>query len=228
MNNFNFDKYLNIVNEEKKKYGLDLYAPLYPMFRMGNGKLYVGVMLVNDDDNVWSKESKVKPEYWALIDIDTEKIVSFNKTEEKDFVVGEIIPKTYDNKEKEISKYTVEKTIQYRDYLKEDIKNFKAPLQVKLEELLGEEVEIDGEKINISDYVFANTEEEINDKLNKLVEMLIWTKYGSVVFYYDLLYRQVIEEYKKNNTNLDKIKLCSEIMNNYYAGVTYIDNFFNI
>lgn len=228
MNNFNFDKYLNIVNDEKKKYGLDLYAPLYPMFRMENGKLYVGVMLVNDDDNVWSKESSVKPEYWALIDIDTEKVVSFNKTEEKDFVVGEIIPKSYDNKEKEISKYTVEKTIQYRDYLKEDIKNFKAPLQVKLEKLLGEEVEIDGEKINISDYVFANIEEEINDKLNKLVEMLIWTKYGSVVFYYDLLYRQVIEEYKKNNTNLDKIKLCSEIMNNYYAGVTYIDNFFNI
>ncbi|MBQ9181860.1 MAG: hypothetical protein IJ134_04435 [Bacilli bacterium] len=228
MNNFNFDKYLNIVNEEKKKYGLDLYAPLYPMFRMENGKLYVGVMLVNDDDNVWSKESKVKPEYWALIDIDTEKIVSFNKTEEKDFVVGEIIPKTYDNKEKEISKYTVEKTIQYRDYLKEDIKNFKAPLQVKLEELLGEEVEIDGEKINISDYVFANIEEEINDKLNKLVEMLIWTKYGSVVFYYDLLYRQVIEEHKKGNTDLDKIKLCAEIMNNYYAGVTYIDNFFNV
>lgn len=228
MNNFNFDKYLNIVNEEKKKYGLDLYAPLYPMFRMENGKLYVGVMLVNDDDNVWSKESKVKPEYWVLIDIDSEKIISFNKTEENDFVVGEIIPKTYDNKEKEISKYTVEKTIQYRDYLKEDIKNFKAPLQVKLEELLGEEVEIDGEKINISDYVFANIEEEINDKLNKLVEMLIWTKYGSVVFYYDLLYRQVIEEYKKGNTDLDKIKLCAEIMNNYYAGVTYIDNFFNV
>ena len=228
MNNFNFDKYLNIVNEEKKKYGLDLYAPLYPMFRMENGKLYVGVLLVNDDDNVWSKESKVKPEYWALIDIDTEKIVSFNKTEEKDFVVGEIIPKTYDNKEKEISKYTVEKTIQYRDYLKEDIKNFKAPLQLKLEELLGEEVEIDGEKINISDYVFANIEEEINDKLNKLVEMLIWTKYGSVVFYYDLLYRQVIDEYKKGNVDIEKIKLCAEIINNYYAGVTYIDNFFNI
>lgn len=228
MNNFNFDKYLNIVNEEKKKYGLDLYAPLYPMFRMENDKLYVGVMLVNDDDNVWSKESKVKPEYWALIDIDTEKIVSFNKTEEKDFVVGDIIPKSYDNKEKEISKYTVEKTIQYRDYLKEDIKNFKAPLQVKLEELLGEEVEIDGEKINISDYVFANIEEEINDKLNKLVEMLIWTKYGSVVFHYDLLYRQVIDEYKKGNVDIEKIKLCAEIMNNYYAGVTYIDNFFNV
>lgn len=228
MNNFNFDKYLNIVNEEKKKYELDLYTPLYPMFRIENDKLYVGVMLVSDDDNVWSKESSVKPEYWVLIDIDTEKVISFNKTSEKDFVVGNIIPKVYDNKEKEISKYTVEKTIQYRDYLKEDIKNFKAPLQIKLEELLGEEVEIDGEKINVSDYVFANIEEEIKDKLNELVEMLIWTKYGSVVFYYDLLYRQVIEEYKKGNADLDKIKLCAEIINNYYAGVAYIDNFFNI
>lgn len=54
------------------------------------------------------------------------------------------------------------------------------------------------------------------------------SSYGSVVFYYDLLYRQVIEEYKKGNTDLDKIKLCAEIMNNYYAGVTYIDNFFNV
>lgn len=228
MNNFNFDRYLNIVNDEKKKYGLELYSPLYPMFRMENDKLYIGVMLVSDDDNVWSKESNVKPEYWVLIDIDTNKIVSFNKTDEKDFVIGEVIPKTYDNKEKEISKYTVEKTIQYKDYLKEDINNFKAPLQIKLEELLGEEIEIDGEKINISDYIFANIEDEINDKLNKLVEMLIWTKYGSIVFYYDLLYRQVIEEYKNGNTNLEKIRLCSEILNNYYVGVTYIDNFFNI
>ncbi len=228
MNNFNFDKYLNIVNEEKKKYGLDLYTPLYPMLRMENGKLYVGIMLVNDSDNVWSKESSVKPEYWVLIDIDTDKVISFNKTMEKDFVVGEIIPKSYDNKEKEISKYTVEKTIQYKNYLKEDIKNFKAPLQIKLEELLGEEVEIDGEKINISDYVFANIEEEINDKLNKLVEMLIWTKYGSIIFYYDLLYTQVIEECKKGNVDKEKIKLCVEIINNYYTGVTYIDNFFNI
>ena len=53
-------------------------------------------------------------------------------------------------------------------------------------------------------------------------------KYGSIIFYYDILYAQVIEEYKNNNNiNNEIIKLCAEIMNNYYAGVTYIDNLFN-
>ena len=89
MNNFNFDKYLNLVNDEKKKYGLDLYAPLYPMFRVQDNKLYIVVGLVNDNDNVWSKDGNVKPEYWALIDINSDKIIEFNKTEEKDEPKGE-------------------------------------------------------------------------------------------------------------------------------------------
>lgn len=228
MNNFNFDKYLNIVNEEKKKYGLDLYAPLYPMFRMENNKLYIGVMLVDGNDNVWSKDEAIKPEYWALIDIDSDKLLSFNKTEEKDFVVGSVIAKTYDNKDKEISKYTVEKTLQYKEYLKNDLMNFQAPIQKRLCDMLGNEVEIDGEKININKYVFANLEQDINDKIDELVKMLVWNKYGSIVFYYDILFKQIIDEYKKGNIDKEKIKLCIEIMNNYYTGVTYIDNFFNI
>ncbi len=225
MNNFKFDKYLNIVNEEKVKHGLELYSPLYPMFRMVDGKLYVAVMLTSDDDNVWSKDSNVKPEYWVLIDIETDKIVSFNKTEENDFVLGNVIEKTYDNSDKEISKYTVMKTVEYKDYLKNDIKNFKMPIGEKLEKLLGKEIEIDGEKVNIDDYVFANIEEEISDKLNQLVEMMLWTKYGSIIFYYDLLFTKIIKEEK---VDLEKVKLCIEIMNNYYPGVKYIDNLFNI
>lgn len=228
MNNFNFDKYLNIVNEEKKKHGLDLYAPLYPMFRMENNKLYIGVMLVNDSDNVWSKDESVKPEYWVLIDIDTDEIVSFNKTEDKDFVIGDVIPKNYDNKEKEISKYTVEKTLQYKEYFKNDLINFQAPLQKKLADMLGNEFELDGEKVNINEYVFANLEEEINGKLDELVKMLVWNKFGSIIFYYDILFKKVFDEYKNGNIDNEKIKLCAEIMNNYYTGVTYIDNFFNI
>lgn len=228
MNNFNFDKYLNIVNEEKKKHGLDLYVPLYPMFRMENDKLYIGVMLVNGTDNVWSKDASVKPEYWVLIDINTDEIISFNKTEEKDFVVGEIIPKVYDNKEKEISKYTIEKTIQYKEYLKNDLINFQAPIQNKLANILGNEFELDGEKVNINEYVFANLEEEISKKLDELVEMVVWNKFGSIIFYYDILFKTVFDEYKNGNANKEKIKLCAEIMNNYYTGVNYIDNFFNI
>ena len=86
MNNLNLDKYLNIVNNEKIKKGLTNYIPLYPMLRVENEKLYVGIILTEEKDNVWSKEEHIKPEYWVLIDIDEDKIVEFNKTEDKDFV----------------------------------------------------------------------------------------------------------------------------------------------
>ena len=117
MNNLNLDKYLNIVNEEKIKKGLTTYIPLYPMLRVENEKLYVSVMLTEEKDNVWSKEEHIKPEYWVLIDIDEDKIVEFNKTEDKDFVIGNLVPKNTDNKQQEISKYTVKKTLQYKNYL---------------------------------------------------------------------------------------------------------------
>jgi hypothetical protein len=213
MNKFSFDKYLNVVNEEKVKQGLELY---------------VGVMLTNDNDDVWDKNSVIKPEYWSLVDIDSEKLVSFDKTSEKDFVNGEVIPKVYDNVDKEISKYTIEKTMQYKEYFKNDLLDFKVPLQKKLAEVLGDDIEIDGEKVNLNEYAISIIADEANEKIDDLVKMLVWNKYGSIIFYYDMLHKQIIEEYKKGNINKEKLKLCAEIMNNYYPGVNYIDNFFNI
>ena len=110
MNNLNLDKYLNIVNQEKEKRGLTTYIPLYPMLRVENEKLYVGVMLTDEKDPVWSMDKQIKPAYWVLIDINEEKILEFNKTDEKDFVVGNFIPKNNDNKQKESAKYKVEST----------------------------------------------------------------------------------------------------------------------
>ena len=80
----------------------------------------------------------------------------------------------------------------------------------------------------MNEYGFANIEKEINEKLDDLVRMLVLDKYGSIIFYYDILHTQVIDEYKNSNINIEKIKLCTEIMNNYYIGVRYIDNLFNI
>lgn len=229
MNNLNLEKYLNIVNEEKTKKGLDTYVPLYPMLRIENGKLYIGVLLTSENNNVWDASKEIKPEYWCLIDINSEKILSFNKTDVKDFVIGNIIPKNNDNKQKEISKYTVEKTLQYKNYLMEDIKNEQLPLQRKLSNILGNVLEIDGEKIDINDYLLSNLEEEIKSKIDELVNVLICSKYGSITFYYDNLFNQALTEYKdKGIIDKDKIKLCIEIMNNYYDGVVGIDNFFNI
>ena len=229
MNNLNLDKYLNITNEEKIKRGLETYIPLYPMLRVVGDKLYVVVMLTAESDNVWDIEGNVKPEYWVLIDTDTDEILEFNKTSDKDFVIGNVISKNFENKQKEISKYTVEKALQYKNYLIEDIKNEQLPLQKKLSAVLGNEMEIDGEKVNLNDYLLSNLEEDIRTKVNDLVDILIQSKYGSIIFYYDQLFNSILNEYKNNKKiNKDRIKLCIEIMNNYYDGVICIDNIFNI
>lgn len=229
MNNLNLDNYLNKVNEEKEKMGLNTYVPLYPMLRVEDDKLYIGVLLTSEHDNVWDTKEQIKPEYWALIDIHNETVLAIHKTDEKDFVIGTVIPKNIENKQKEISKYTVEKTLQYKNYLIEDIKNEQLPLQKKLSDILGNELEIDGEKININDYLLSNLEEDIKAKVDELVNVLVYSKYGSITFYYDQLFHQIVTEYKHNNTiDKEKMKLCIEIMNNYYDGVVGIDNFFHI
>ena len=229
MNNLNLDKYLDIANEEKIKRGLDNYIPLYPMLRNCDGKLYICVVLIEKNDNVWELSGNVKPEYWILIDVQNDSIVEFNKTEDKDFVIGNLISKNISNKQKEISKYTVEKTLQYKNYLVEDIKNEKLPLQKKLSTILGDETEINGEIVNINDYLLSNLEEDIKTKINDLVDILIHSKYGSITFYYDILFNQIVLNYKNNITiDTDKMKLCIEIMNDYYDGVIGIDNIFNV
>lgn len=229
MNSLNLDKYLNIVNEEKIKKGLDTFIPLYPMLRVVDNNLYVAVMLTAENDNVWGIDGNVKPEYWVLIDINSDEILEFNKTQDKDFVIGNIIPKNTNNKQKEISKYTIEKTLQYKNYLIDDIKNEQLPLQKKLSSVLGTEMEIDGEKVNINDYLLSNLEEDIKSKINDLVDILIQSKYGSITFYYDQLFNSIVKEYKASKKiDKDKVELCIEIMNNYYDGVICINNAFNI
>lgn len=199
------------------------------MLRVVDNKLYVAVMLTAEEDNVWGVDGNVKPEYWVLIDVNTDEILEFNKTEDKDFVIGNVIQKNTENKQKEISKYTVEKTLQYKNYLIEDIKNEQLPLQKKLSTVLGNEIEIDGEKVILNDYLLSNLEEDIKSKVNDLVDILIQSKYGSITFYYDQLFNSIIKEYKDNKIiDEEKIKLCIEIMNNYYDGVVCIDNVFNI
>ena len=225
----NLDKYLNIVNDEVTKKGLTTYIPLYPMLRLENGKLYVSVMLTDEKNNVWSKDEHIKPEYWVLIDIEENQILEFNKTADKDFVIENLAPKKTDNKQQEISKYTVEKTLQYRNYLINDIKNEELPLQKKLSNILGDKIEIDGEKVNINDYLLSNLEEDIKSKIDDLVDILIQSKYGSITFYYDQLFTSIINSYKKDKSiDKEKINLCIEIMNNYYDGVIGIDNLFNV
>ena len=143
--------------------------------------------------------------------------------------MGDTIPKNIENKEKEISQYTVEKTLQYKNYLMDDIKNEKLPLQKKLSEILGDTAKISGETVNINDYLLSNLEDDIKAKIDSLVNVLINSKYGSIIFYYDILFNRILTEYKQNNKiNKENLKLCAEIINYYYDGAVGIDNFFNI
>ena len=229
MTDVNLEQYLNIINEEKKKKELDKYTPLYPMLRCENNSLYVGVLLTLNTDNVWEPEANIKPEYWVLIDPQTNQIISINKTEEKDFIIGKLINKNITNNQKEIFEYTINKTLQYQEYLMKDIKDEQLPLQRKLANILGTEIIIDKEKIKINDYIFANFEKEIKSKIKELIDILINSKYTAITLYYDNLFNQILKEYNDSKTiDQEKIKLCIEIMNNYYEGVIGIDNFFNI
>ncbi len=229
MNNFNVEEYLTIANEEKIKQGLENYIPLYPMLRLEKEKLYIGVMLVEENDNVWDLNETIKSKYWLLIDVKTNQVLAFNQTEKKDFVVENIVSKKKENKLKELAKYTIEKELQYKEYLLKDIKEEQLPLQKKLSSILGTEIDMEGEKVNLKDYLVANFEVELKSKISDLVSILIQSKYSSLTFYYDKLFEQIVEEYKNNRSmNKEKLKLCIEIMENYYDGVIGIANFFNL
>lgn len=74
-------------------------------------------------------------------------------------MIGNLIPKKMESKKQAISKYIVKKTLQYKDYLINDIKNEELPLQKELSSIFGKKFEIEGEKVNINDYVLSNFEE---------------------------------------------------------------------
>lgn len=224
----NLDTYLSLVNEAKKEKGLNDYTPLYPMLRVEEGKLYIAVLLVKETDNIWDRKEACKAHYWVLIDIDQKKIVEFNKTEEKDYVGEQIINLELNDHKKEMSMYFVDKALKYKEYLMNDIKNDYLPIQNKVMDVL-KEIEIDGEKVNFKDYLYANIESKISDKINELVDVVMKEKYHSMIVLYESLMNQIITDYKsKKEIDKQEILLCVEIMSNYYEGVMGIDHLFNL
>ena len=224
----NLDTYLSLVNEAKKEKGLNDYTTLYPMLRVEEGKLYIAVLLVKETDNIWDRKEACKAHYWVLIDIDQKKIVEFNKTEEKDYVGEQIINLELNDHKKEMSMYFVDKALKYKEYLMNDIKNDYLPIQNKVMDVL-KEIEIDGEKVNFKDYLYANIESKISDKINELVDVVMKEKYHSIIVLYESLMNQIITDYKsKKEFDKQEILLCVEIMSNYYEGVMGIDHLFNL
>ena len=229
MEKISLDYILDIVNLEKNKRNLNNYVPCYPMLRVEDNKLYIAVMLTNAQTNVWSDQEKTKAEYWCLLDTTTLEVIAFNQTSTKDYITSTLIENTNSTSQKEMSKYEVMKNIEYTNYLLDDIKNDNLPIQKKLSTVLNNEFTIDGENISINDYIMANIEDSIKKKVKELVNLVIETKYSSITFYYDALFNNIIKEYQANQTiNYELIKVCIEVMENYYNAIIGIANFFNI
>ena len=229
MDKFSLDGILSIVNDELKKRKMENYGPLYPMLRKEDNKLYIGVLLTDWNDDIWNKDNNIKPSAYVLLDVNNFNILEVNKTKDKDFVKGDIIPNKVLDNQKELSEYSVRKSMEYKKYFMDDIKNDLLPIQKKLGNALNNEIEVDGDMVNINDYLIANMEPKITEKIGELVDLLLDFKYGSINFYYENLIKNIIKEYNEKNTiNTDKMKICAEIMNNYYYGVVGISNFFNV
>ena len=229
MDKFSLDGVLSIVNDELKKRKMESFGPLYPMLRRDNDKLYIGVLLTDWKEDIWNKDNNIKPCAYVLLDVNNFNILEINKTRDKDFARGELKPNDSLDAQKEISEYSVKKSMQYKKYFMDDIKNDLLPIQKKLSNVLNNEIEVDGEMVNINDYLMANLDTEITKKIDELVDLLLDSKYGSINFYYENLIKNIIKEYNEKGTiNTDKMMACAEIMNNYYYGVVGIDNFFNV
>ena len=155
--------------------------------------------------------------------------IIFNETKTKSFINGEIKEKEYIDEQKEISKYTVKKTLEYKKYLLDDIKNDKLSIQEKLSNILNNEIIVDDKKVSIDEYLMANIEPEITKKVDELVDLLVQSKYSSITFYYENIINDIVNQYKENKViDKEEINICTQIMNTYYYGVNAIDNIFNV
>lgn len=227
----NIDKYLEIANKNKVKYGLnDEYCALIPMLRTVDGRLYVVVPFVKVEEKVWDKGNDIISEYWSVIDPVSRELIEFNRTSEKSFIVGEVIKNHGDDSiNKEISKYVISTKLKYKEYIEKDLKNSSVlSYQQKVEDLV-KSLNINGEEIPLGDYFYATSEEEIDNQVDKLIDLIATAKYNSLTKYYDILFTNILDEYVNDKyVNNEKIYLACEMMNTYYPGIDAIDNIFNV
>lgn len=225
----NVDKFLEIANKIKKENGLnDDYCAMISMLKKTDNELYVVVPFVKSDEKVWSKENEIIPEYWALINPIKMELIEFNKTSEKSFNDKEIIKNHSDDSfNKEVSKYIVQTKLKYKEYIKNDIKNNGLlTYQNDVSKLVSN---INDEKVSFNDYFYASFEDDINEQIDKLVDLVASVKYNLLTNYYDVLFTDIVNEYISNKKiDNEKLNLACDMMNTYYPGVNGIDNIFNV
>lgn len=225
----------SIVNIIKEKNLPDNAVTLFPMLRKESDKLLLGSLIEIQDKRLSDRNKVIRPQYWVIIDNNDYSLVEFNKTEEKDYMDTNLIPlnKEFDDdftKEmKEVSKYSIDKRIQYKQYLMNDIKDEIINKQDNILKSINNKLIIDDKEISATDYLIANVEDEIEKKVQELVTLVVNEKYSAIIYYYQSLIEEILNEYNKTNKiNVKKMKLASTILDTYYGENTGVKYFFNV
>ena len=229
------DNITNKIYEIMKQNNLEDGVTLFPMLRKENDKLLLGSLIEINDEQLFNKDKVVRPKYWIIIDINDYSLIELNKTEEKDYMDSNLIPlnkefdDTFKQEMKELKKYYINKNIQYRQYLMNDIKNEIINTQSNILNSINNTLIVDNERVSATDYLIANIEEEINKEVKELVNLITTNKYSSIIYYYQSLIEEILNEYKNTkNINIDKMKLASQILESYYGEYCGIKYFFNV
>jgi len=228
------DEVTNKISKIMDEKGIE-GVTLFPMLRKENDKLLLGSLIEENNEDLFKRNKVVRPKYWIVLDNENYSLVELNKTTEKDYMDTNIIPlnkeyeDTFREESKEIEKFTIDKKIQYKEYLMKDIENEITGTHNKILNAVDNTLIVDGEKINATDYLIANVEEEIDKKTKEIVEFIVMNKYSAIIYYYQTLIEEILNEYKDTNTiNIDKMKLASTILDTYYGEVYGIKYFFNV
>lgn len=229
------DKITNKIYEIMEDKNIENGVTLFPMLRKENNKLLLGSLIEINDEELFNKDKVVRPKYWVILDINNYSLIELNKTEEKDYMDSNLIPldkefdDTFKKETKNLEKYSISKTIQYRQYLMDDIKNEITTTQNNILNNINNTLIVDDKEVNATDYLIANVEEEINEQVKELVNLITNNKYSAIIYYYQSLIEEILNEYKNtNNINIDKMKLAAQILESYYGEYCGIKYFFNI
>lgn len=232
-------EFSNIITDRiykiMEEYNINDGVMLFPMLRKENDKLLLGSLIEINDENLINKDKVVRPRYWITLNVNDYSLIELNKTSEKDYMDTNLIPldKEFDdafkNEMRELDKYSVDKTIQYRDYLMNDIRNELVNMQSNILDSINNTLIIDNNEVNAADYLIANVEEEIEKQIKELVDLVVTNKYSAIIYYYQSLIEDILREYKKtDNINIKKMKLASNILDSYYGESYGVKYFFNV
>ncbi len=221
--------------EQLKNKNIGNFYTLFPMLRKEKDKLLLGTLVEIENEEQQKRGMISRPKYWIILDNDNYNILEFNKTKEKDYMDTNIIPldkeyeDTFSKEQKELIKYEVNKRLQYNDYFMNDIKDEIIHSSNNILKRINNKIIVDNEEIDAKDYLIANITEEIEKQVENIISLVVNNKYSAIIYYYQTLIEEILTEYKKtNNINIEKMKLASNILDEYYGEVYGIKYFFNV